>query len=373
MPALLFLAEYLKVDQKEQRAIIKVLELILLPGTISSEATAMLSSVKRIVAKPLANSLQTYLHKRDPKNEAVTPLLDALKDSIPLSRRSGYADASEVTEWCRAEPQGLWTTLRTTTQGLMQWAIQPQMTVAPMSYTHRQFILGIKLMGPRRVLRMILEEVRRRHSDPSTGHDNNNPTSAPPTNMAAVVNDVATALICCPDVTNEPPAPAIDGTQSLLPQPQRLLTLREMLRMEADRCREIHKEDPLLADIVVRLHRRVEAQMEFSQPAPDGAGDVMGGTNQADMAAAAAAIDNNGGNDAADGGAGEMSLDAMAAMQGDPAAAMGLDMSSLDGLGGHGGDGDAGAGDADLFGGLDTHLDPSALDGIDWGDGMDLS
>ncbi|KAF4120193.1 hypothetical protein GMORB2_3320 [Geosmithia morbida] len=231
VPALLFLADYLKIDQKEQKAVIKVLQLILLPATISSEATAMLSSVKRIVAKPLANSLQMYLHKRDPKNVDVTPLLDSLKDSIPLSRRSGWADASEIAEWARAEPHGLWTSLRTTTQGLMQWSMQPQMTITPMTYTHRQFILGVKMMGPRRVLRLILEEVRRRHQDHSA-KPNNVPA---PSNVAGVVNDVATALICSPDVTNEPPAPSIDNAQSQAQQPQRLLTLRDMLKMEADK------------------------------------------------------------------------------------------------------------------------------------------
>ena len=349
VPAIKFLTDYLWVDQKEQKAIIKVLQLILAPAAISNEASAMLASVKKIIAKPLDSSLQTYLNKRDPKNQDVTPLLDALKDSIPMSRRTGSADMGEVTEWSKAEPNGLWTSLKSTTQGLMHWSMQPAMSIMPTTYTHRQFIAGIKIMGPQRLLRLILEEVRfqtRGETDIRNQQDEQQMNHQ--NQIAGVVNDVATALICAPNVTNEPPALSVDHQQPPPPPPQRPLGLRDALKLEAERCREIHKTDAVLAEIVVRLHRRVEAQMALPQaaphmmpPPPD-----MGGMD----------IDANA----------EVSLDAMAAMQGDPG--VGLDM-SLDGLGGPGGAG--GDGD-DLFGGLDTNIDAS-LDDLDWGDGMDLA
>lgn len=345
VPAIKFLTDYLWVDQKEQKAIIKVLQLILLPSAISNEASAMLASVKKIVAKPLDNSLQTYLNKRDPKNQDVNPLLNALKDSIPMSRRTGSADMGEVTEWCKAEPNGLWTSLRNTTQGLMQWSMQPAMSVMPITYTHRQFITGIQILGPQRVLRLILEEIRFQTRGEADMRNQNEQQINHQNQIAGVVNDVATALVCAPNVTNEPPGACINSLPQ--PPPQRLLGLRDVLKLEAEQCRDIQKTDNTLAEIVVRLHRRVEAQMALPQappemmaPPPD-----MGGLD----------IDANA----------EVSLDAMTAMQGDPG--VGLDM-SLDGLGGPGG---AGGGGDDLFGGLDTSIDAS-LDDLDWGDGMDL-
>ena len=369
VPAIRFLADYLWVDQTEQKAIIKVLQLILRPSAISNEASAMLGSVKKIIARPLDNSLQTYLNKRDPKNQDVTPLLTTLKDSIPMSRRTGWGDMSEVTEWCKPEPSGLWTSLKNTTQGLMQWAMQPGMNLMPVTYTHRQYNTGIKLMGPQRVLRLILEEIRLQTRPEAELR----PLTDQQNQISGVVHDVATALVCAPNVTNEPPAPSVESPQHQQPPSvQRLLVLRDVLKLEAEKCREIQKTDPVLAEIVVRLHRRVEAQMVLPQ-APPGmlpAADMGGMDGMQGMQG----MEGMGGMDGMDGmdmtGNAEVSLDAIANMQGDPS--MGMDM-SLD-LSGAPGLGDASLDnvDADLFGGLDTGLDGDLGD-LAWAEGMDLS
>lgn len=360
VPAIKFLTEYLWVEQEEQKAIIKILQLILSPNAISTEASTMLASVKKIVAKPLDIALQNYVNKRDPTNKDVQPLLNTLKDSIPMTRRTGYSDMSEVNDWCKIEPHGLWTVMRNTTQGLMHWAMQqPTVNVMPYAYTHRQFAVGMRLMGPERVLKLILEEVR--------NQTRNDLVNQADQQRISVVHDVATALICAPNVTNEAPAPSTENPPTNQQQSmQRLLGLYDVLRLEANRCRDIQKRDAAMADIVVLLYRRVEQQMTLPQNAPD-MGQML----------------------AANGGMGaDVSLGSMVNMQGNGDATLDLSATETGGLdlggdlggdlvGNLGGDGmdgldmslPMGANDDDIFGGIDASMDGLDMDNLDWGDG----
>jgi mediator of RNA polymerase II transcription subunit 5 len=58
----------------------------------------------------------------------------------------------------------------------------------------------------------------------------------------------------------------IDANGNMLAPIQRQRTLRDLLKVEVEGCRKLQKEDPVLAEHVVRLHRRVEAQMIIPQP-----------------------------------------------------------------------------------------------------------
>lgn len=296
----------------------------------------MLSSVRNLIAKPLEHSLRTY-QRQDPKNQDIEPLLRALKDSLPLSRRTGGADHNELEYWTTSSSTGVAGTFRHTVQGLVQWSMHPSVNSMPTSYTHRQMIAILKLMGAKRALRLLLEEIRTQSEAGS----------------ASIVYDVAGAMVCAPNVTNEPPphSQMLDASGNVPPTVQRPLALREVLRSEAEGCRKIQKTDPVLAEIVVRLHRRVEAHMIMPQPQA-----ILEAPGiQLDLAAGA-------------GGLGDVDVDAMAA------AGVGGDGMTVDGLDlGMGGPGSAGGldttSDGDLFGGLDTN----GMDMFGWGDSMDLS
>ncbi|KAG6034550.1 hypothetical protein E4U41_006495 [Claviceps citrina] len=344
VPAIRFLADYLWVEQTQQKAIIKILQLILLPTSISGEASTMLSSVRNLVASPLEHSLRTY-QRQDPRNLDIEPLLTALKDNLPLSRRTGSADRLEVDLWTSSSSAGIVGALRHTVQTLMQWAIHSPTLMMPMSYTHRLLIAVTRLLGAKQTLQILVDEIR---SQSEAG-------------SASIVYDVVGAMICAPDVTNEapptstttpldtsgnvPPATATAAAAVPLPAPTRRLTLRQVLGSMAEQARKLQREDAVLADIVVRLHRRVEAHMAVL-PQPRTMLQAPG--IQLDLAA---------------GGTGLGGVDAMAA-----AAAGGVDRIGLDmGLGG--GSGSAGVldttGDGDLFGGLDTSMDMFGWDGMD--------
>ncbi|RFU80899.1 mediator of rna polymerase ii transcription subunit 5 [Trichoderma arundinaceum] len=343
IPAIRFLSDYLWVEQKEQKSVIKILQLILLPTSISGEASTMLTSVKGIVAKPLEHSLRAY-QRQDPKNQDIEPLLRTLKDSLPLSRRTGAAEHQELETWATSSSSGLSGSVKHLIQALVQWCMHPEMAAMATPYTHRQVIATLKIVGASRLLRVIVEEIRQQVL----------------TGSGSVVYDVATALICAPNVSNElpPTSGLLDETGNMPPLLQRPLTLREVLKMEAEDYRKLQKKDAELTEIIVRLYRRVEAQMVLPPPPMLQAADM-----QLDLAGDAASLGDSMAAAAGVQGDSTMAIDSVGTLD------MGIGGVSSDlGLGASGSTGglDASA-EADLFGSLDTDMD--VFDG--WG-GMDL-
>ena len=297
----------------------------------------MHTSVKYIIAKPLEHALRSY-QKRDPQNQDINPLLNAIKDNVPMSRRTGDAEMNEIEGWCSTQPSGFMSAIKNTIQVLVQWGMHNSLNTMPTTYTHRQLNVAINMCGARKVLNTILEEVK---SQSEVGN-------------ASFVYEVAVALICAPNVTTEPPPPppATDGegnVQAPLPPAQLPLTLREVLRIDAEDCLRIQKTDAVLAEHVVRLHRRVEAQLSLPQIQ----------TPQTNLLQANMSL-------GLDANAGAAAAVAVAAGLGDVMVGAGdLDMSGMRDLGG------AGAGSAggdDLFSGFGADLDAN----FDW-DSMDMS
>jgi mediator of RNA polymerase II transcription subunit 5 len=141
--------------------------------------------------------------------------------------------------------------VKTAFQGLINWSLQlTTMNPAqlPPPYNQRLFLIAERVLGAPIVLKILLAEIK---------EQTENPTGA-----AAVALDIATALVCAPKSENSPivytwptsPAPAQHTHQS------KRLNLREALSLENERATEIIKKDTSLAETIVRLHRRVEAQ-----------------------------------------------------------------------------------------------------------------
>ncbi|KAK1539843.1 mediator complex subunit Med5 [Colletotrichum costaricense] len=344
--AITSLANSLWVERPDcQKAIVRVLNSVLAPTSISNEAQAMLSSVMNIVAKPLEHSLRAY-QRSDPKSQEVEPLLKAIKDSIPLSRRTGAADHQELDAWSMG---GFSNSIRQTLQQLVQWSIHPTMDRMPPAYTHRQMLVAMKLLGAKRLLQLLYEDIRQQTE----------------TGSGSIIYDVATALVCAPDVVNTPSNPInfIDNSGNVPAPIQRKLTLREVLKSDAEECKKLQKVDMNLAEIVVRLYRKVETQMAVSQAEVIQADTML----QTDLGLSL------------DAGAGSLD-DAMAAAAANVAQGdgMSVDNVSLDlGLGGVGGDLGLGGSSNNGGGSLDLGADDlfsglGAGDDFQW-DNMDLS
>lgn len=326
--ALTFLANHLRTSRaQEPKAVIRILQLILLTKQGSNEAQTMLSAVITIVAKPLEHALRSH-QRHDPKNQDIEPLLKAIRDNTQVPPRTAGADSKELEAWTSTANGGMAASIRHTFQGLMQWSLHPGLNVMPTSYTHRQMLAALKMLGPKQLLRLILDEVKQIYS--GAGSD-------------SYAYDIAMALVCAPDVTNQPPTPPsqlMNDPSQQVPSAQKRVSLRQMLRWEAEDCKKIQKVDPALAEHIVRLHRKVEAQMHIViQPAPAmmqtdlSLGLDENAAASLDDALAAAQGDVMGTNDAG------MDLD----LGPDPSG-MGLDLG--------GADGGLGLGDDDIFGSL---------------------
>ena len=317
----------------------------------------MLASVKNLIAKPLEHALRSY-QRKDPKNQDIEPLLSAITENLKQSRRLGGADTQEVESWINSSSSGLTGALKHTISNLIQWSMHPGANSSPTSYTHRQVNTALEICGSKRVLAVILDEVRQQSEAGADG----------------VAHDVATALICAPNATTEtssalPLQNAFGSATTGLNSSQRCMQgLRDALRAEADDCRKIQKTNPLMADIIVRLHRRVE--MQLTPPAtqtvlPDanmtlGLDSDQEALNHAMAAAGVSTVVQGDGLD----------VDGSVLDMGDMSDMGGLP--DLTGLGGASvtGDLDGGGGD-DIFGGLDT----TDMDFEGWGnmEGMDMT
>ncbi|KAI2471953.1 Med5-domain-containing protein [Annulohypoxylon bovei var. microspora] len=343
VPAILYMSNQLWIElnhNQEHKAVLKILQLILLTKQGSSEAQTMLASVVNIIAIPLEYGLRSY-QRFDPKSSVIEPLLKAMRDNLRLSRRTASAANNELEAWTQTANGGLTALIRHIIQGFVTWSAHPGLNVMPTSYTHRQILVALKMQGAKRFLYTILEEIK---SHTEAGH-------------GSIAHDVATALICAPDVTNMPPPPEtallMDSSNHPVVPPQLRMSLRTALKAEAEDFKKMQKSDPVMAEIIVRLYRKVEAQMLIPPPTESmlqGELATLGlGENAAALGdALAAAAQNDGLADEA-----SMNLDLSG----------GSDMGHLGGDSSHGGL-DFGAGD-DMFGGMGGSAGADLLDGWD--------
>jgi mediator of RNA polymerase II transcription subunit 5 len=335
-------------------ALIKIFNEVILSVPSAGDARAMHSTILAMLSSRLEKAFRT-LQRREPSRTNVEPLLQAIKESSQYER-SMYPAIQELEQWTNAPHSTLNTALRHTIQQLSQWASTAAIQPNPPSYTHRQIVTSVKMLGANRVLRAIVDEIK---AQTDTGN-------------GAAALDIGVSIICSPTVDDSPIPVDWVGSSIRAPLVQRTrMNLREMLKQEVDSAASLVASDPLTAETIVRLHRRVEAQLAsigeatFQAPAINlpsvNIGDIQSQTisddlNKAIDDAAAASIVEDISN--MDNKALQRSMDELASTEG-------LDLSSI-GLG----TADTGAGD------MSTDLEN--LPGLDLGDmggmgmGMDM-
>jgi mediator of RNA polymerase II transcription subunit 5 len=340
IPGITWLAAHLWESRGDASAVIVILSaLVTSPTSISNnpEASQMLNSILNIIAKPLEHSLR-WLQHAEPSRQDIEPLSRSLRQNLGWERRAA-SEHTELEGWTQG---GLGMTLRNKIQELMNWGLNPAGN-NPTPYTHRLLLVAVKMLGARRVLSVIVEEVKSQ-SPSEQGH-------------GSVILDVATALICAPESTSWDP---LDSQNSLngIPSPslQRRLTLREQLKFEVQDVGKIHKEDAFHAENLVRLARKVESQSVLPMRAGEAAMNAVIGE----------ALD-------AVGARGGLDVDGVMAGVMNDGMGIGLGDGSGNGSGGNPGM-DVGAMGDDLMSGLmgGHHQQGDLLDGygVGLGDGM---
>ncbi|KAG4434630.1 hypothetical protein IFR05_009894 [Cadophora sp. M221] len=306
VPGITWLACHLWESRGDGNAVLQILSaLITSPTSISNntEASQMLNSILNIVAKNLEHSLR-WLQRAEPSRQDIEPLLKALRGNLGWERR-GAAGHTELESWTGSPSGGLAVALKATLANLVQWGLNPTMNSNPANYTHRQILVAVKMLTAQRVLCAILDELK---AQTATGH-------------GSVVLDAACAIICAPDSPSWDAGIQTDimGAATTTPQ-QRRMNLREALKLAADNAPKLHKTDPFHAETVVRLYRKVEAQLNMPQQTMlqhDALGDLNSAIEAVGMEALAAdALHGDGLGDGTDLGLGDPHGDLMQGLMG---------------------------------------------------------
>lgn len=247
----------LQQNHQDVDTMIKIWNDVVLSPPSTGDAQAMHSTILAMVSSRLERAFRN-MQRRDANQSAIEPLLQAIKESSHY-KRSSFCSLQELEQWTNAPHSTINTALRHTVQQLSQWANTSAIQPNPPSYTHRQVYGAVSILGACKALRAIVEEVK---AQTEAGN-------------GASALDVGVSIICAPTVLASPIAVDWAASSSPAPPAQRTsANLREMLKQEFDLAANLVATDPLLAETIVRLHRRVEAQL-----ASIGEGALQGAPN----------------------------------------------------------------------------------------------
>jgi mediator of RNA polymerase II transcription subunit 5 len=230
-------------QQQDLDVIMQIFSKLIRSAPTSGDAQATHSTILCIVSAPLEKCFRT-LKRRHPNRTDIEPLIQAIKGNLNYER-SVYSSISELEQWTSATNNTLSTSLRHTVQQLTQWASSPGLQPNPPSYTHRQIYTCIKLLGASKTLHAIVDEIKTQ-TDAGNG---------------ATALDIGVSIICAPTIDNSPMSVDWIGSSIPAPPPRTRMNLREALKSEFDDAAAIISSDPLAAETIVRLHRRVEATL----------------------------------------------------------------------------------------------------------------
>ncbi|KAJ5339267.1 hypothetical protein N7452_005995 [Penicillium brevicompactum] len=236
--ALTWLGNHIWESETDPTIPLKALHSLVKPSSISGEAQAIHQTVLNITARPLEEQLKNVRTRHQSRTD-IKPILDALEPYLSF-RRVGSCHRSELDTWTNHSTGGLLSSIRTTLQSLVIWSSNPGISMAPHTYTHRQILTGIRMLGATRVLSTLIDEVKRQ-TESGSGH---------------VALDIATTMICAP----MPESFAVDQNNYHPEKPVprcAVLTLRDALALAHDNVPKISETDPLRAEVIVRLARRV--------------------------------------------------------------------------------------------------------------------
>ncbi|KAG9942006.1 mediator complex, subunit Med5, partial [Aureobasidium melanogenum] len=232
-------------DHGDTEILMQMLRKLIQPDSISGDAQAMHKTILAMIARPLARSLQE-LQRRQPKRKDVTPVIELLQPHLD-SQRSGKCNSAELTEWSVTADGGLRAVVKNLVGGLVQWSNQGSISSIPYKYTHRAITTALDMLGADEVLAIILDEVR---SQTRSG-------------CGSAALEVATAVVCTPS-----PLPALSQANTLMQFDQsapvsvsQRRTLRQALRARLDEPKELLAMETERVETIVRLGRRVEAQL----------------------------------------------------------------------------------------------------------------
>lgn len=230
---------------QDHDVLIQIFHKLIRSAPTTGDAQAIHSTILSIVSARLERCFHTLKWRYPGYSTDIDQLLQAIKPNLNYVR-SAHSSMSELEQWTTTTNNTLTSSLRHTVQQLSQWATNASIQPNPPSYTHRQMYTCIKTLGASKTLGAIVDEVKAQ-TDAGNG---------------AAALDIGVALICAPMTDNSVLLVEWVGSPVSAPQPPRTRSnLREMLKFEFDNAASLVSTDPSGAETIVRLHRRVEAQL----------------------------------------------------------------------------------------------------------------
>lgn len=249
--ALTWLGHHIWESESDLTTSLKLLLALVKPSSISGEAQEIHRTVLLITAKPLEDQLKG-VRTRHPSRNDIKPVLEALEPYHSFQRRS-TARYGEVEGWA-SNPAGggIVASIRNTFSSFVFWSTSPEISMTPPSYTHRQIVAGIRLVGAVRVLRGIIDELKLQAE----------------TGSGDLALDIAATLICAPLAESFAVERAafhpVDLSKDSVPH-NSILTLRDALNLERESIPKLVDSDTPRAELIVRLNRRVDALTAIPQ------------------------------------------------------------------------------------------------------------
>ncbi|KAG2420630.1 hypothetical protein HFD88_000243 [Aspergillus terreus] len=243
--ALTWLGNHIWETESDPSIPLKALHSLVSPSSISGEAKEIHRTVLNITARSLDEQLKD-VRARHPSRTDIKPILDVLEPCLSFPR-TGSCHRSELETWT-THAGNLLGSIRSTMQSLVLWCTSPDVNIPPPSYTHRQLVAGIRIVGATRLLAALLDELRLQID----------------ANNGDLALDIAASLVYAPlpesfAVESSPYHPvAVDLAKDPVPRCP-LLTLRDALALQHEAVPRTAEKDPARAEAVVRLYRRVAA------------------------------------------------------------------------------------------------------------------
>lgn len=238
---LTWLGNFIWLSDSDLTTSLKILQALVKPSSISGEAQDIHRTVLLITASTLEERLME-IRARHPSRTDIKPILETL-GSYHSFQRTGATRRTELDSWTSG---GLIPSIRNTFSSLVLWSTDPAISMTPPSYTHRQLLVGIRMLGSVLVLNGLLDEIKLQAE----------------TGSADLALDTAATLICAPMPESFAQEQAmlsqITSNGSTTPR-CRILTLRHALDLEHEDLAKTIDKDPHRAELIVRLRRRVEA------------------------------------------------------------------------------------------------------------------
>ncbi|KAI2785701.1 Mediator of RNA polymerase II transcription subunit 5 [Penicillium oxalicum] len=292
--ALIWLGNHIWQSEIEPEIPLKALYSLVKPSSISGEAQAIHKTVLNITARPLEEQLKDVRTRHQARQNIdkisnIKPILDALDPYLSF-RRVGGCSRSELDTWAAPATGGLLGSIRGTLQSLTMWSASSDINLQPQPYTHRQLLAGINLLGTTRILNTLVEELK--HQAQAGSGD--------------FALDIVATMVCAPIpesfAVEQNVVHSVDPAKEAMPRCA-ILTLRDALSILHQNVPKTSEKDPLTAEIIVRLWRRVS--LLSAPPSRVSNIDVsniiqnmelgVDGQNRMDLDMTGGTVDNNGG------------------------------------------------------------------------------